>query len=158
MLKTARFRSQNLNRFSFKLVIVNFVMQGPSMCLGVSVDEHQTWKHHISVICKQLSKSVGIIFRSRFYLSLKTKLTLYFALIYPYITDCNSTWSSTYVYLQKRAVRAIANSDYRAHSAPLFAKFGTLDIFQVNSFQIAKFMFYYQNQLLPPMFLKLFQF
>ena len=124
MLKTARFRSQNLNRFSFKLVIENFVMQGPSMCLGVYVDEHLTWKHHISFICKQLSKSVGIIFRSRFYLSSKTKLTLYYAPIYPYITYCNSTWSSTFVsnlnrifYLQKRVVRAIANSDYRTHSA-----------------------------------------
>ena len=98
-----------------------------------------------------------------FNLSSKTKLTLYYALIYPYITYCNSTWSPTYVsnlnrifYLQKRVVRAIANSDYRAHSAPLFAKLGILDIFQVNSFQIAKFMFYYQNQLLPPMFLNLF--
>ena len=106
---------------------------------------------------------MGIIFRSRFYLSSKTKVTLYYALIYPYITYCNSTWSSTYVsnlnrifYLQKRVVRAIVNSDYRAHSAPLFAKLGILDIFQVNSFQIAKFMFCYQNQLLPPMFLNLF--
>ena len=106
---------------------------------------------------------MGFIFRFRFYLSSKTKLTLYFALIYPYVTYCNSTWSSTYVsnlnrifYLQKRVVRAIANSDYRPHSAPLVAKSGILDIFQVDSFQIAKFMFYYQNQLLPPMFLNLF--
>ena len=68
----------------------------------------------------------------------------------------NSNWSSTYVsnlkriiYLQKRVVRAIVNSDYRAHSASLIAKLGMLDIFQVNSFQIAKFMFCYHNQLLP---------
>ena len=112
-------------------------------------------------MCKQISKSVGIIFKSRFYLSSKTKLTLYYPLIYPFITYCNSTWSSTYnlnkiYYLQKRVVRAITNSDYRAHSAPLFAKLGILDIFQVNSFQIVKFMFYYHNQLLPPMFLNLF--
>ena len=84
-------------------------------------------------------------------------------LIYPYITYCNCTWSSTYVsnlnrilYLQKRAVRAITNSDYRAPSAPLFTKLGILDIFQVNTFQVAKFMFYYHNQLLPSMFLNLF--
>ena len=82
-------------------------------------------------------------------LSSKTKLTLYYALIYPYITYCNSTWSSTYVpnlnRNRKRVIRAIPNSDYRAHPAPLFAKLGILEIFQVNSFQIAKFMFYYQN-------------
>ena len=46
-------------------------------------------------------------------------------------------------------MRAIVNSDYRAHS-------DILDIFQINSFQIAKFMFCYHNQLLPPMFLNLF--
>ena len=131
--------------------------------LGVYVDEHLTWKHHISFICKQISKSVGIISSSQFYLSFKTKLSLYYALIYPDITYCNSTWSSTYVSnlnglfcLQKRVVRVITNSDYRAHSAPLFAKLGILDVFQVNSFQIAKFMFYYHNLLLPPMFLNLF--
>ena len=45
---------------------------------------------------------------------------------------------------------------FRAHSAPLFVKLGILDIFQVNSFQIAKFVFRYQNQLLPSMFLNLF--
>ena len=36
--------------------------------LGVYVDKYQTWKHHISFICKHISKSVGIISRSRFYL------------------------------------------------------------------------------------------
>ena len=48
-----------------------------------------------------------------------------------------------YSYLQERAVWAITNSDYRTHSVPLFTKLGILDIFQVNTFQVAKFMFYY---------------
>ena len=60
-------------------------------------------------------------------------------------------------YLQKRAVRAITNSVYRAHYAPLSAKLGIIDIFQINSFQISKFMFYYHNQLLSSMFLNLFE-
>ena len=86
---------------------------------------------------------------------------LYYTLIYPYITYCNSTWSSTYVsnlnriyYLQKRAVRAVTNSDYRAHTAPLFSKLKILDIFQINTLDIAKFMFRYHNNLLPPLYLK----
>ena len=103
-----------------------------------------------------------MLFRSRFCLSSKTKLTLYYSLIYPHITYCNSTWSSTYltnlnrIYcLQKRVVRAITNSDYRAHSAPLFSKLGILDIFQINTFQIAKFMYCYLNSLLPLLFFNL---
>ena len=94
-----------------------------------------------------MAKSVGILSRTRFYLSCKTKLMLYYTLLYPYITYCNSTWSSAYVsnlniiyYLQKRALRAVTNSDYRAHTAPLFSKLKILDIFQINTLDIAKFM------------------
>ena len=36
-------------------------------------------------------------------------------------------------------MRAITNTDYRAHSAPLFSKLKILDIYQINTFQIAKF-------------------
>ena len=131
--------------------------------LGVYLDEHLTWKYHINFVCKQIAKSVGILSRTRFYLSCKTKLMLYYTLIYPYITYCNSAWSSTYVsnlnriyYLQKRAVRAVTNSDYRAHTATLFSKLKILDIFQINTLDIAKFMFRYHNNLLPPLFLNLF--
>ena len=128
--------------------------------LGLYIDEHLTWKDHISCLCKQMSKSIEILFRSRFCLSSKTKLTLYYSLIYPHITYCNTIWSSTYVTnlnriycLQKRAVRAITNSDY---SAPLFSKLRILDIFQINTFQTAKFMYRYHNNLLPSLFLNLF--
>ena len=40
----------------------------------------------------------------------------------------------------------------------IFAKIiGIMDIFQINSFQISKFMSYYHNQLLPSMFFNLFE-
>ena len=65
--------------------------------LGVYIDEHLTWKDHISNSCRQISKSIVMLFRFHFYLSSKPKLTLYYSLIYPHITYCNSTWSSTYV-------------------------------------------------------------
>ena len=72
--------------------------------LGVYLNDHLTWKHHMSFLCKQVAKSVGMLFRSRFYLSSKTKLTLFYTLVYSYITYSNFTWWSTFFYLQKRAV------------------------------------------------------
>jgi hypothetical protein len=131
--------------------------------LGVYIDEHLTWKQHISYVSKKISKSVGILHRCRFYLSTKTKVSLYYTLIYPYIIYCNLAWSSTYVtnlnrifYLQKRAVRIITNTHFRAHSAPLFSQLGLLDIFQINSFHISKFMFRYHKQMLPRVFHHIF--
>ena len=103
--------------------------------LSIFLDENPTWKPHVSHICKKISKSAGIIFRSRFYLSIKTKLLLYYTLIYPYLTYCNLTWSSTYAtnlnrifLIQKRVVRAITNAPFHAHTAPLFAQLNLLDI------------------------------
>ena len=54
-------------------------------------------------------------------------------------------------------MRAITNSDFRAHTAPLFSNLGILDVNQVNTLDIAKFMFHYLYNLLPPLFLNLFQ-
>ena len=36
----------------------------------------------------------------------------------------NTQYTNRIYCLQKRAVRVITNSDYRAHSAPLFSKLG----------------------------------
>ena len=72
----------------------------------------------------------------------KSLLTLYYALIYPYLTYCNLIWASTYVtnlqriyLLQKRAVRAICKADYKASSKPLFANLKILDLFVIYSVQ-----------------------
>ena len=58
--------------------------------------------------------------------------------------------------MQKQAVQAITNSDYQAHSTSLFSNQRILDIFQVNTFEIAKFMFYFKNNLFPPLLFNLF--
>ena len=48
-------------------------------------------------------------------------------------------------------------SSTRAHSSPFFSKLEMLDVLQVNTFEIAKFMFHYKKRyLLPPLLLNLF--
>ena len=107
-----------------------------------------TWKTRITSVCKKISKSVGIIFRSRFYLFKKSKisLSLYCTLVYPYLTYCSTVWSSTYktnlnriFLLQKRIVPILTNSEIRAHSAPLFNELKILNIYNLNSFYTITF-------------------
>jgi hypothetical protein len=93
--------------------------------LGVLLDENLSWKPHINYVCNKISKSIGVIYRARFNLSLSTKLSLYYTLIYPYLNYCNIVWSSTYVtnlqrilILQKRIVRLLTNSVFSANTAP----------------------------------------
>ena len=86
--------------------------------LGVYIDQHLTWKTHVNFFAAKISKSVGLLYKAKCYLPSKSLLTLYYALIYPYLTYCNLIWASTYVtnmqriyLLQKRAVQAISKAD-----------------------------------------------
>ena len=104
--------------------------------LGVVIDQHLPWKPHIDFVSKKISKSVGIIAKARFYLSSQTLMTLYYSLVYPFLTYCNVVWSSTYcsnlncIYLlQKRLVRLITKAHYLANTAPLCSQLKVLDIF-----------------------------
>ena len=109
--------------------------------LGVIIDQHLAWKSHISFVSKKILKTVRIIAKARFYPSSKSLLTLYYSLVYPYLTYSNVAWSSTYysnlncIYLlQKRMVRLISKAHYLANTAPLFSKLKVLDIYGINSF------------------------
>ena len=51
--------------------------------LEVFIDKHLTWKPHITYICKKISKCIGIMFRSRIFLSKTTKKSLYHTLSTP---------------------------------------------------------------------------
>ena len=131
--------------------------------LAVDIDENLTWRTHINNVCKKISKSMGIIFRSCFYLSKKSKTSLYYTLVDPYLNYCNTVWSSTYktslnriFLLQKRIVQILTNSETRAHAIPLFNELKILDNYNLNSIYIAKFMFLYHNHFLPPSFHNLF--
>ena len=50
--------------------------------------------------------------------------------------------------LQKRIVRLITKADYLANTAPLFCQLRLLDIFSINSFSIAIFIYSYHHNLL----------
>ena len=124
-------RSLNLTKTNFMIfhprekkinVVVPLVMENTIMkqvveikFLGVIIDQHLSWKSHIGFVSKKISKTVGIIAKARFYLSSKSLLTLYYSLVYSYLTYCNVAWSSTYcsslncIYLlQKRIVRLLS--------------------------------------------------
>ena len=47
------------------------------------IDKHLTWKPHITYNCKKMSKCIGIMFRSRIFLSKTTKKSLYHTLSTP---------------------------------------------------------------------------
>ena len=91
------------------------------------LDEHLSWKSHISHLARKISKSIGIIFKSSSCLPRFSLRLFYYSLVYPYLQYCVTVWGSTYpsnlnriILLQKRAVRCINKDAYDAHTDPIF--------------------------------------
>ena len=85
------------------------------------------------------------------------KLSLYYTLIYTYLSYCYIVWSSTYnthldriFILQKSAIHALSKSEYHAHTVPLFVKPKSLHTYGVFMFHVAKFMFCFHHHLMLP--------
>ena len=84
-------------------------------------------------------------------------------LVYPFLTYCNVTWSSTYwsnlncIYpLQKHLEWLITKTRYLANTASLLSQLKVLDIFSINSFSVTTFLYSYHHNLLPSSFSDLF--
>ena len=121
--------------------------------LGVVLDEHLNWKAYTSNFSRKIAKSIGIIFKSRFCLSLSSLRTLYYSLVYPYLMYCVSVWASTY---PTNLNRIISNQSFDAHTAPLFRELKILRFTDIFLFQLGKFMYLSKLGLLPEMFNGLF--
>ena len=131
--------------------------------LGVTIDSNLTWNNHINNICTSTSRSLGILYKLKYFLPQKTLCILYNTLILPLISYCNLVWgncSKTRIQplflLQKRALRICTNSHYLAHTDPLFFQLKTLKLEDIHTFQTSIFMFKFSKNLLPTTFQNIF--
>ena len=97
------------------------------------MDENLNWKSEISHLANKVSKCIGIILNSSFYLSTKLLRTLYFSLVYPYVFLLQLSWASAYrtnlirlEILQKQVIRTTDKTRFDAHTDPIFQNLGIL--------------------------------
>ena len=96
----------------------------------------------------KLSRVVGIMFRIKDYLSMKSLINLYYSLFYPYLIYGNILWCGTFSshlhtveMLQKRAVRIITGSTYLAHTEPLFHSTAILKLDDLHEYLLLLYLF-----------------
>ena len=53
--------------------------------LGIMMDNNLNWKSHAKYIAKKIKRSIGILSKLRYYGTFDTLITLYFALLYPFL-------------------------------------------------------------------------
>ena len=60
--------------------------------LGVYVDENLSWNVHIDNIAKKIASGIGILKRSRPFVTFEVLSTTYSALVQPYFDCCCVVW------------------------------------------------------------------
>ena len=148
-----------------KLEIENIEIKRDSVTkfLGVLIDENLTWKPQIENVCKKVSKSIGVLYQARPFLSKHLLQQLYFAFVHSHLNYCNIAWGSThrtklerlYRY-QKHAIRILNYKDRFTHTKPLFLDMKILNIFDMNIFQTLCTMFKCKMKVAPEIFHKTF--
>ena len=111
-----------------------------------------------------MSRNIGIINRSKYFLTNKHRCLLYNALILPYLNYCCLIWGHTckthlikLFNLQKRIIRIIDDQPRLAHTSPIFAKLKLLKLMDISKLQTITVMYNIICQSMPSTIVSLFQ-
>ena len=115
---------------------------------GVYIDCHLKWKEHILEVSEKLARGIGILLKLRHFVNLASPVQVYYSIIYSFLTYGIIVWGNTYssnlqplIILQKKAIRIITFSDFRAHTSPIFKQLSLLRLCDVVELQTALFMY-----------------
>ena len=124
--------------------------------LGVFYDSNMSFKSHINYLSLRLSRIAALLYRVKSFVPDFVLKTIYQAHFMSIISYCNLIWSNTYsshldpiIKLQKRVIRLITNSDYLAHTYPLFKQLKLLNIMNFRKYNLAIYFFKNRATLLP---------
>ena len=116
---------------------------------------------HISSI---ISRNIGIINRSRFFLSYRHRYLLYNALVLPYLNYCCLVWGNApqshirkLVNLQKKIMRILDNQPRLAHTNPIYLKLKILKVKDIAKQQAIAVLYNVATRNAPPVIAELFE-
>jgi hypothetical protein len=116
--------------------------------LGMHLDRHLLFKNHVDYISTKLSKSVGILYKLKYFLPPEILKIIYFSLVQPYIYYGIEAWFASHknvtdkvVIMQKKACRAMNNLSYTEHTGIYFKSMNILKIEDLYSFQVLVYMY-----------------
>ena len=132
--------------------------------LGVLIDDGLSWKDHILALKRKLSRSIGILRKVSNSLPRKIMIQLYNSFFVPYLrygitiwgSAPKTSWNPIYV-LQKRAIKISLRAPTRTSTEQIFDTTKLLALHNLYKFNVAQFVFKFENSLLPNCFFDYFQ-
>ena len=99
------------------------------------------------------SRVLGILRKLKYILPEKTLFSIYNTLSLPHLQYGILAWGNTYqtylnklLIVQKKTLRVINNTSYRAHAAPLFIKNNTLTVFDLYQYHLGVLMYKFDKK------------
>ncbi len=103
--------------------------------VGLHIDEKLTWKYHMESVFKKMSSGLRALTQCKKILPMSLKRLIYNGIMKPHLEYGLILWGSvkgpmrkSIETLQKKAIRAIAGTNYNAHTTPWFAELGLLKL------------------------------
>ena len=144
------FSNRIIERRNLNLTLNNEPIRFSKSCrfLGVIFDNQLTFADHINDKVNKLSRSTGILYGIRGYLSKPARLSFYYAYMYPNLSYNIPIWGGAgtshlnkLFIQQKRIVRIICDVASKTHTSPLFAQLGLLKLYDIYRFHVLVFMY-----------------
>ena len=151
-------QSENIPLKLPTLIINNTVLKQTDSLkfLGVLIDETLSWKTHIKILESKLAFTIGLLYRTRTFLNLKSRLLLYYSFVHSHLTYANIAWGSTHpsklqklASQQKHICKILKFKKRRDSAAPIMTELGILNIHNLNIFQTLIFMYKFSQKKLP---------
>ena len=143
--------------------IGNNCKENATKFLGIYLDEHLTWNHHVTQLNKKVSRALFSIKQVKYVLPTDCLKTLYHSLINSHFSYGINAWGNANskvlhpsIMLQKRAIRVINRKQYNSHTDPLFKASKILKLSDLFEYQSALFMYDYLHNSLPESFDNMF--
>ena len=112
------------------------------------LDEKLSFAHHVSHLSSKISRTLEFLFKLRNLMSVDIMKSLYYALIFLYITYVIEVWYGAPGYvkkeieiLQRKTIRIINFLPYNDHTPAHFKRMNSLTVDKVFSLNIALYMY-----------------
>lgn len=160
-----------LNPATCKIVIGNEVLErigNDCTCkyfkfVGIKLDEFLDWDYQIENISNKIASAVFALNQIKNILPLNIRKIVYNSLVRSHIEYGIMTWGSAkksklqkIIKIQKKAVRAVNNDTFRAHTDPIFSSLEILKFKDTYTISILDFMHKYYHSKLPNSFNNMF--
>ena len=123
--------------------------------LGLQLNHNMKWNTHINYVSLKISKVTGLLYKLKSVYPITILKSIYNTLVLPHINYCILSWGSQIDrihLLQKRAIRNISKSNFKAHTEPLFKEHNLLKVQDIYYIAVLKFYFKLVNNHLPHYF------